>query len=180
MHLAITRERKEELIALYGDLLSNTNGFVVTEYRGMTVADVSDLRAKLREVSGQYVITKNTLFMRALRDGGWPVPEDLLAGPVGVAFGDSNFPAVAKIVLEYLKGNEKLILKGGVMAGAIVNPKQVETISNLPSLEEMRAQLAGLVVQPAAGLVTVLSAATAQVVNVLQAYVKEHGEGEAA
>ncbi|MCB9451108.1 MAG: 50S ribosomal protein L10 [Anaerolineaceae bacterium] len=178
--MAITRERKEELVALYGDLLNNTNGFVVTEYRGMTVANVSELRAKLREVSGQYVITKNTLFMRALQDAGWPVPEELLVGPVGVAFGTENFPAVAKVVLEYLKTNEKLILKGGVMAGDIIDPKQVEAVSNLPSLDELRAQLAGLVVQPATGLVSVLNAATAQVVNVLQAYVKENGEGEAA
>lgn len=180
MRLAITRERKEELVALYGDLLNNTNGFVVTEYRGLTVANVSELRAKLREVSGQYVITKNTLFMLALRDAGWPVPEELLVGPVGVAFGEGNFPAVAKVMLEYLKTNEKLVIKGGVMAGDIVSPKQVEAISNLPSLDELRSQLAGLVVQPATGLVSVLNAATVQVVNVLQAYVKEHGEGEAA
>ncbi len=180
MRLAITRERKEELVALYGDLLNNTNGFVVTEYRGLTVANVSELRAKLREVSGQYVITKNTLFMRALREAGWPVPEELLVGPVGVAFGEGNFPAVAKVMLEYLKTNEKMVIKGGVMAGDIVSPKQVEAISNLPSLDELRSQLAGLVVQPATGLVSVLNAATAQVVNVLQAYVKEHGEGEAA
>lgn len=179
--MAITKERKEELVAGYSDILSNTIGFVVTEYRGLTVAEVSDLRAKLREVSGQYVITKNTLFMRSLRDAGWPVPEDLLSGPVGIAFSKDNFPAVAKVVLGYLKDHEgKFVLKGGVVGSDIVNPAQVDVISNLPSLEELRAQLAGLIVQPATGLVSVLNAATSQIVNVLQAYVKEHGEGEAA
>jgi large subunit ribosomal protein L10 len=178
--LAITRERKEELVAQYGELLSATNGLVITENRGLSVAQVGDLRARLRDVQGKYVITKNTLFSIALKDAGWPIPEDLLLGPVAVAFGDGNFPAVAKIMIAFAKENEeKIAIKGGVMAGQIISSKQVEAVSTLPSLDELRAQLAGLIVQPAAGLVGVLNGATAQVVQVLQAYVQSK-EGSAA
>jgi large subunit ribosomal protein L10 len=173
--LAITRERKEELVAHYGELLAATNGFIITEYRGMTVAHVKDLRARLREVEGRYVITKNTLFALALRGAEWPVPEELLLGPTAVAFGNGNLPAIAKIILAYSKENEEVFkIKGGVMAGQVISAKQVEAISTLPSIDELRAQLAGLMAQPAAGLVSVLNAGTAQLVQVIQAYVQKN------
>ncbi len=180
--MAITRERKEELVALYQELLSATNGFILTENRGLTMGQMNDLRARLRDVQGRYVIAKNTLFGIALRDAGWPVPEDLLAGPTAVAFGDGNFPAVAKIVLAFARENEEIFkIKGGVMAGQIITGQQVEAVSTLPSIDELRAQLAGLIVQPAAGLVSVLNVGTAQIVQVLQAYLQSKGyEGDAA
>lgn len=173
--MAITRERKEELVAQYGDILANTGGFVVTSYNKMTVKNVNDIRNKLADVNGKYIVTKNTLFTRALQAGGWPVPEELLLGPVAVAFGDTNFPAVAKVVVGLLKDYEEILkIKGGVMAGQILTPKQVEAVSNLPSLDELRAQLAGLLAQPAAGLVSVLNAGVAGVPQVLQAYLAKN------
>src|SRR5687767_15003522 len=78
IRLAISRERKEELVGIYGQLLSGTNGIVVTEYKGLTVAQVGSMRDRLRDIDGKFVITKNTLFMRALREANWPVPEELL------------------------------------------------------------------------------------------------------
>jgi large subunit ribosomal protein L10 len=173
--LAITRERKEELVAQYADLLQNTGGFVVTSYNKMTVKQVNDIRNRLADVNGKYVVTKNTLFARALQEGGWPVPEKLLLGTTAIAFGDSNFPAVAKAVVALLKDYEEVMkIKGGVMAGTILNPAQVEMVSNLPTLDELRAQLAGLISQPAAGLVSVLNAGVASVAQVLQAYVTKN------
>jgi large subunit ribosomal protein L10 len=175
--LAITKERKEELVAAYKNFLSRADGIVVTEYRGLTVNQVGDLRAKLRDVQGRYVITKNTLFKIALRESGWPVPEDLLVGTTGVALAEGGFPTLAKSVLAYTRDNEAVLsIKGGVMAGMILNPAQVETISSLPSLDELRAQLAGLIVQPAAGLVSVLNAGVGSVAQVLAAYVQKQQE----
>jgi large subunit ribosomal protein L10 len=173
--LAITRERKEELVAQYGDLLQNTGGFVVTSYNRMTVKQVKDIRNRLADVNGKYVVTKNTLFTRALQDGGWPIPSDLLLGTTAVVFGENNFPAVAKAVVALLKDFEEVLtIKGGVMGEIILNPAQVEVVSNLPTLDELRAQLAGLVSQPAAGLVSVLNAGVASVAQVLQAYVTKN------
>lgn len=182
--MAITRQRKEELVSIYSDILQHSTGFVVTEYRGLTVAKVNDLRARLREVNGAYLVTKNTLFNIALQNTGWPVPEELLLGPVATAFADGNLPGLIKSVLAFEKDNPDIfVVKGGVTSGMLLTPQQLRTISELPSLDELRAQLAGLIVQPATGLVSVLNAATASVVNVLQAYVRENStedEGEAA
>jgi large subunit ribosomal protein L10 len=184
--LAISRERKEDLVAQYTGLLEQTNGFVVIQYRGMTVKQTQDLRAKIREAEGQYMVTKNTLFTKALQSQGWPVPDNLLQGPTAVAFGLENLPGVAKAVLDFVKeldNPEKATVTGGVMTGDILDPSRVETVSKLPTLDELRSQIAGLIVSPATGLVTVLSAATGQVVNVIQAYLDDNNsddDGEAA
>jgi large subunit ribosomal protein L10 len=180
--LAITKERKDELVAQYVELLDRTNGFVIIESRGMSVPTIDRLRAKVREASGYYVVTKNTLFTKALQQRGWPVPDDFLKGPTAIAFGLENFPAVAKAVLDFTNDRdnvEKTRVKGGVMTGQIIDASKVDMISNLPSLDALRAQLAGVIVQPAAGLVSVINVATGQVVNVLDAYVREKG-GDAA
>jgi large subunit ribosomal protein L10 len=180
--LAITRKRKEELVQIYTDLLKVASGVVITEYRGLTVAQVNQLRDRLRESEGHYHVAKNTLFMRALKEAGWPVPEDLLVGPVAIAFGDGNFPTVAKTILGAVKDYEEfLVVKGGVMPAQALNRAQLEMVSNLPSLPELRAQLAGLVSQPAAGIVGALNGGVAAVAQVLEAWVQKNSpEGEAA
>lgn len=181
--LAITKERKYELVAEYSDLLSKTDGFIVTEYRGLTVVKLDELRNRLREAAGGgFTVTKNTLFSIALQQAGWPVPEHLLLGPTAVAFGNGNLPAVAKTIQAFQKDNPDLfIIKGGVLAGDVFSAREVETIATLPTLDEIHAQLVGLITQPAAALVGLLNSATGQIVNVLQAYVQANsGEGEAA
>ena len=177
--MAITKERKNELVAEYSDLLAKTDGFIVTEYRGLTVEKLDDLRNRLRESAGVYTVTKNTLFSIALAQNGWTVPTDLLLGPTAVAFGNGNLPAVAKALQAFAKDNPDLfVVKGGVLAGKVFGAKDVEAISNLPTLDEIHAQLAGLIVQPAAQLAGLLNAATSQVVNVLQAYLQENQPSE--
>ncbi|MEO8613083.1 MAG: 50S ribosomal protein L10, partial [Chloroflexota bacterium] len=104
----------------------------------------------------------------------------LLQGPSGVAVGNGNFPAVAKMMVGFLKDYEGILsIKGGVMEGQILSPAQVEAVSNLPSLDELRAQLVGLISQPAVGLVSVLNGGVASIAQVLQAYVTKNS-GEAA
>jgi large subunit ribosomal protein L10 len=178
--VAITKERKQELVAQYNDILTNSDGFVIIETTGLTVKEVQDLRAKIRGANGQYVVAKNTLFRLALQNAGWPVPEKYLKGPVSVAFGKGSFPAVSKTVMDYVKDlTEKMKVKGGVMAGSVITDQQVGVVSSLPSLDEMRAQLAGLIVAPATGLVSAIHAATGQIVNVLQAYADKNGNNAA-
>lgn len=173
--MAISRERKEELVAHYSQLLNATDGFIVTEYRGLSVAKLSDLRARLVDAAGSYSVTKNTLFSIALTQSGWTVPESLLVGPTGVAFGNGNLPKVAKVIQGFAKDNADLfIVKGGIFAGNAFAARDLEAIANLPTVEEIHAQLAGLIVQPAALLAGLLSAATSQVVNVLHSYVEEN------
>ena len=179
--MAISRERKEELVAVYNQILTHSTGFIVTEYRGLTVSNLNELRNKLVEVNAAYVVTKNTLFKRALHDNEWPVPDSLLVGPVATAFADGNMPGMAKAILEFQKTYEdRFVIKGGVMSGSILTASQIDAVSKLPTLDELRAQLAGLMVQPATGLVSVINAATADIVNVLHAYVQENSNEDAA
>ncbi|MFW5691299.1 MAG: 50S ribosomal protein L10 [Chloroflexota bacterium] len=183
--MPLTRARKEELVAQYVDLLDQSNGFVVIQFKGLTTKETEQLRTKIRGAEGAYVVAKNTLFTKALQQQGWPVPDDLLKGPTAVAFGLENMPGVAKAVLEFTQDRlfeERTQVKGGVMTGSILTAQQVDAVSKLPTLDELRSQLAGLIVSPAQGLVNVLYQATGQVVNVLQAYVDKHSEegGEAA
>ena len=184
MRLAITRERKEELIATYTQLLSKTDGFIVAEFRKMSVVKVNDLRKKLSDATGgTYSVTKNTLFSLALEQNGWPVPKDLFVGQTGVVFGNGNLPGVAKAVQAYVKekdNGEFFIVKGGVISGSIFTGAEIEAVANLPTLDEIHAQLAGLIVQPASLLAGLLRSATGQVVNVLQAYLQENESGDAA
>lgn len=173
--MAITRERKEELIAIYTAQLAKTDGFIIAEYKKLTVAQANNLRRKLADSGGTYMVTKNTLFMRALKENGWPVPEELLSGTVGIVFGNGNLPVVAKSVQSFIKdAPDNFAARGGVISGSVFNAKQLETIANLPTLDEIRAQIAGLIVTPASQLAGLIQAATQQVVNVLQAYEDKH------
>lgn len=177
--MTISRNRKEDLVEIYSEILKRTDGFIITDNRGLTVAKLDDLRNKLRASSGVYMITKNTLFAIALKENGWPVPDALLVGPSAVAFGMGNLPAVAKLVQGYAKDNAELfIVKGGVFGNAVFQAKDLEAVSNLPTMDELRAQLAGLIVQPASQLAGVIAAATGQVVNVIQAYLDDRQKGE--
>ncbi|NWF69937.1 MAG: 50S ribosomal protein L10 [Chloroflexi bacterium] len=179
--MAITKQRRHELVALYGEIISKSDGFVITEFNRLPTAKINDLRARLRGIDGKFVITKNTLFGLALKNAGWPVPEQLLKGSVAVSYGTGNFPAIAKETLAFIKDNsEQLQVKGGIMIASILRANDVEMLSTLPGLDEMRAQLAGLIVTPASALLGVIDAATGQVVNVLHAYVEERGGQSAA
>lgn len=182
--MTITRERKEELLAAYTDLLSGTSGgLIITENRGLTVAQVADLRNRLRQATdGRFVVTKNTLFRIALENGGWAVPTDMLASTTAVAFANGNVPGVMKVLQAFIKDNpEKLVIRGGILEmQTIFGEKEVDAVANMPTMDEIRAQLAGLIVQPASQLAGLLSSATSQVVNVVQAYLDKHNEGAAA
>lgn len=179
--MTITRERKEELLAAYTELLANTDGgIIITENRGLTVAQVADLRNRLRATTaGRFVITKNTLFRIALENSGWHVPTDLLAGTTAIAFANGNLPGVAKVLQQYIKdSNEKFVVRGGIIdKTARFNAGDLEAVATMPTLDEIHAQLAGIIVAPAAQLAGLLKAATSQVVNVLQAYEDKAKEG---
>jgi large subunit ribosomal protein L10 len=179
--LAITKQRKEELVQEYITMLEGAKGFVITEYRGMQVKHLDDLRGKLREKNASFTITKNTLLKIALERVGMAVPEDLLVGPVALAVAYDDLPATVKAVLEYSKDNELFIAKGGVLGAQAVQASQLQAISELPPLDVLRAQLlgmttmpltqfVGLLEEPSRQVVAVIKAATDGIVNVLAAY----------
>ena len=181
--MPVTRTKKEELVSSYIEILRESDGFVVVRTQGLSVSQVQGLRNAVREERGRYLVAKNTLMRTALEQADWTVPADLLTGPVAFVFGHDNMPGVSKALLKHIaeeEFEERMAVTGGVMNGEILDAQQVDELSKLPTLEELRAQLAGMVVSPAQGLVTALDQATAGVVNVLQAYLDEQEEGAAA
>ncbi len=179
--MPISRNRKEELVAHYVELLKQSQGLVITANQGMTMPQFNEIRAKLREQDTTYVVTKNTLIRRALEEVGMAVPEALLAGPVAVAFVRGEVGSVAKTVLDYTKGVEKFQVKGALVSGELYDAKGVDVLSKLPSLDELHAQLVGLIIAPAAGLASVINGGVTQVLNVIAAYVaKDESAAEAA
>ncbi|MBI5959418.1 MAG: 50S ribosomal protein L10 [Chloroflexi bacterium] len=182
--MAISKQRKQELIDEYVELLGRTKGLVITEYRGMTMKQLSELRRKLRENNAGLVVTKNTLFKIALRQVGMSAPENLFTGPVAVALAYDDLSKTIKTVLEYTKDTELFVAKGGVVGTSAFAGKDLEAISNLPPINVLRAQLVGMVTmpltqflglleEPGRQVVAVIQAATDGVVNVLAAYTQK-------
>lgn len=177
--MAISRAKKEALVARYLEVLAESDGFVIAEFKALTVAEAEQLRHKLSESKGEFIVVKNTLLRIALEQAGWPVPADLLAGQSGVAFSKGGLPEVAKTVLEFAKTYEaKFALKGGVMGTDIFSGDRVEAISKMPTLPEVQAQILGILVSPARQLAGILQAGNASVVNVLQAHIDQNLKGD--
>ena len=177
--MPVSRTRKEELVADYVDILGSSDGFVTVQTQGLSVSQIQGLRNAVRQQNGRYLVAKNTLMRKALEQAGWVIPDELLAGPVAIVFGGDNMPGVSKALLAHMDEHdfeERMQVTGGVMAGDILDAAQVDAVSKLPTLDELRAQLAGMVVSPAQGFVNVLHQATGGVVNVLQAYLDKHEE----
>ena len=181
--MPVSRERKQELVGDYVNMLMECDGFIIVKTQGLSVSQIQGLRNTIREQNGQYLVAKNTLMRKALETADWIVPDDLLVGPIAIVFGRDNMPGVSKALLKHIEDQdftEKMQVTGGIMTGDLLDAQQVDAISKLPSLDELRAQLAGLVISPAQGVVNVLHQATGGVVNVLQAYLDKNEEAAGA
>jgi large subunit ribosomal protein L10 len=178
--LAISREKKEQLMAGYKDDLSRSNAIFMTDYRGLTVSQMEALRAKIREAGGSYSIVKNTLAMRALQDAGFPAPEDLLTGPTAIGFAFEEVPAVAKALDDFAKDSKILQIKGGVMEGKLLSASQVNSLASLPPREVILAQLLGLLQQPGNRVAGVVNAAGNKLAAIIKAYAEKLESAEAS
>jgi large subunit ribosomal protein L10 len=162
------REKSEEIAELQGKFAKATAA-VVTEYKGLTVAEMTALRRELREVAGEYRVAKNTLVELAIEGSPYLSLKELLSGQNGLVIGYGDAVGLAKVVSRYAKENSKLTVKGAVTSGQFLLATGVETLSQLPSLEVLRGQLLGMLSQPATKLVGVLAAPGAQLARVLDA-----------
>jgi large subunit ribosomal protein L10 len=165
----MNRAEKVEAVSQLTDRFARAPLVVVTEYRGLNVAQMSDLRRKLRAVDGEYLVSKNTLASIAIRESRSTALAPMLVGPLALAFGFTDAVAVAKVVKDFAKENDKLLIRGGVLDGAALNAKQVEQLATMPSRDELRAQLLRLLNTPATNFVRLLSAPAQQLVQVLYA-----------
>jgi large subunit ribosomal protein L10 len=169
-NLAISREKKEELVKEYLDQLNVSEAVIITGYRGLKVTDVEQLRKKIREAEGGFSVVKNSLAERALQEAGLPVVEELFTGPVGIGFCHNNVSGVAKAIADFSKQNEFLIIKGGLLGNRVIDEAGVKNLASLPSLDVLRAQLLGVINAPASQLAGVVAGGVRQLVNVFNAY----------
>jgi large subunit ribosomal protein L10 len=167
--LAITRAKKEAIVAEYGEKIRRSQALIVTEYRGLKVKQLEALRRDLRGCDSELIVSKNTLFARALADTGMPVPESLLTGPTAVTFCFSDLAAPAKALSKWAKDTKILVLRGGIVDESIFDGAGVEAISQLPGRDQLRAQVVGALQAPIAGLVNVLAGPVRGFLTVLNA-----------
>ncbi len=177
--MPLTRKEKDQLIERYMDLLRNSHGVILADYRGLTVKEMQELRRRVKEAGGHVQVVKNTLLRIALERLEQPVPADMLVGPTVAGFGLQDVPPVAKAFVEYAKEAENLRLKGGLLDSRIISVEEVETLAKLPPMEELRAQLVAAIQAPLVNLLGVIQAPLREIVQVLQAR-SEQGEAEAA
>lgn len=168
--MALSKEKKDEILAGYVEMLNRAQGLVITEYRGMTMKGFNDTRKALRAANGGYTVTKNTIFKIALEQVGMAVPEDLLVGPtaIGVAYGD--LPSLTKAILQRAREDDLLKLKGAVMGKSIFRAEQLDMVSTMPTLDEARAGLIGTIIAPATSLLSLLTQPAQGLAAILQAY----------
>lgn len=172
--MAISRTRKEELVTQYTELIQQSEAIILTEYKGMSVKSMEGLRQKVREVDGSFYVTKNTLLQHALEQIEKPIPAELLQGQVATGFAaQGNVAGLAKTLVDYAKQDNHLVVKGGIMGVDLLSSDQVETLAKLPSLDELRAQIIGLVSAPARNVAATVASGVRQVVNVLDAYARQ-------
>jgi large subunit ribosomal protein L10 len=139
--------------------LEAADGAVLTEYRGMTVAELADLRRELAAAGSDYKVYKNTLVRLAVAGGPQEGVSDLLTGPTAIAFVQGDVSAVAKALRDFAKGNPNLIVKGGVVGDSVMSAADINVLADLPPRDTMLAQLAGGLAAPLqqlAGLVQAL------------------------
>ncbi len=172
---------KVEVVSELKELVGLTKAAILTDYRGLSVAELTELRKKLREVDGEYRVVKNTLFKLAAGDS-MPVADmgEFLSGPTAIGFAKGDPVAVAKILLDYAQGHKAMSVKAGVMDGRILSTAQVEALSKTPPREVLLSQMLGSLQSPIAGFVGTLGGIISNFVFTLQAIADKQAPGTEA
>jgi large subunit ribosomal protein L10 len=178
--LAITREKKQELVADYLEQVSRAKLIIITDYRGLTVKQFQELRRTLAPLQASFQVTKNTLLKRALSEAGKPIPEELLAGTTAVSYCFGEIPAIAKAMGDFARTSNILQIKGGLLGNQIITAEGVRALADLPPREVLLARVVGGLQAPISGLVTVLSGPLRGLLNVLEARRRQLEEPAAA
>jgi large subunit ribosomal protein L10 len=172
----VDRAEKSELVSGLNQVFSNAGVVVVAHYSGLSVAQMTALRGRMRNAGASLKVAKNRLVKIALKGTDVEHISDLFQGPTVIAFSDDPI-AAPKVAAEFAKTNEKFVVLGGAMGRTNLDAKGVEALATLPSLDELRAKLVGMIQTPATRIAGVLQAPAGQLARVFGAYAKQ---GEAA
>jgi large subunit ribosomal protein L10 len=168
--LAITKERKEQVLVQYQDWLKRSQAVILVEYTGSSMKAMDTLRSKIREAGGEFHVVKNTLARRAFANSGMDLPADALLKSTAISFAFTDPALTAKALADAMKGNEHVKVKGGFMAGQMLNPTQVKALADMPPLPVVRAQLIGMIQAPAGKLVRTIAEPARGLAAVIKAF----------
>ncbi len=167
-----TKAQKQELVTALAGRLERAGTVYVTDFTGLDVAKITQLRRRLRTAGTEFVVVKNTLARRALGGGGggrMSALEGHLAGPTGLVLGGADPVAAAKVLADFIREFEKPAIKAGLVDGKAVSAAQVKRLASLPARAELLAQLGGTLQAPLAGLVGALNGVLLNMVGALEA-----------
>jgi large subunit ribosomal protein L10 len=165
--LSLNRSEKEAVITEVTGLAAQAQTLVMAEYRGITVADMTRLRSQARDKGVNLSVLKNTLARRAVAGTSFEVAAESFVGPLIYGFSEDAV-AAAKVIADFAKGNDKLVIKAGAYAGKVLNADGVKALASIPTKEVLLSQLAGLLMAP-----------VQRTAAVLAALAKQRGEGAA-
>ena len=177
--MAISKERKEELLQIYTDLIQKSEGMVLIEYRGLNMKGTGTLRGRVRDAAGELHVVKNTLARRALAAAGRPEVDDMLTESSAIGFAFSDMPGVAKALTTFAKESEFVKVKGGLLGDKVLSVQDIEALAELPPLPIVRAQFLGLLSAPATRITGAIAGSVRQVVSVVKAYADKASEAAA-
>ena len=169
MELALDRSQKADLVAELKHVFSETSVVVITRNHGLTVAQSTDLRLKMRDAGAQYKVAKNRLALIAIEETQYKPIGDLLKGPTALATSIDPV-AAAKVAVDFAKTNDKLEIVGGAMGVTVLDVNGIKALAALPSLDELRAKLVGLIQAPATKIARTVSEPGAQLARIFAAY----------
>jgi len=167
--MAVSRAKKQETIENLKGALSDAQLVVLLHNHGLTVAEVSDLRRKVRAAGAGYKVAKNTLTKLVIKDTQFASLDGLLTGPIAIAY-SKDAVAAAKVISEYANTNDKIKIVGGVLDGQALSLAAIKNLATLPSLDELRAKIVGLLQAPATKIAGILQAPAGQLARVIGAY----------
>ncbi|MEJ1969479.1 MAG: 50S ribosomal protein L10 [Rhizomicrobium sp.] len=163
------KAEKTEVVEELKGVFASAGSLVVAHYTGMTVAQMNDLRGRMRAAGASFRVSKNRLAVRALQGTAVEGIAHLFKGPTGIAY--SNDPvAASKVAVAYAKDNDKLVILGGSVGTTALDAEGVKALATLPSLDELRGKLVGLILAPATKIAGVIQAPAGQLARVISAY----------
>ncbi len=153
----MNRDEKKQLLEDLHGLFESSEAIVISHYKGLTVAEVSELRNNIRKAGAGFRVTKNRITKLALKDTKFEGLADLFTGPTAIAFAKDPVSA-CKVCVEFAKNNEKLVILGGALSTGVLTINEINRLASIPSMDELRAKIIGLLQAPAAQLARVTKA----------------------
>ena len=167
--MGMSRAQKEDEIKELNGMFSNDELVVVTHYSGLNMPQMTELRSELRKEGASFKVTKNTLAKLALKGTQFEPISDMFTGPTGVASSEDAV-AAAKVAHNFAKKNDKLVILGGMLGAKVLDVSEIEALAKLPSLDEIRSKLVGLLVAAPTKLAVIMQAPARELVGVTKAY----------